>query len=557
MRERRCTHMRWIQRGSVVPMMLLAIACKDEAPEQAERDPVVGKAAEDPGAERRMGAPTQQQQPQPATEQTPTAGEGEDQPKPRTRPTDDQIASAVQRELRDDKAVPEGIDVKSRYGIVTLTGTVSDLLAEQRALRVAETIRGVTVVVDDIEVKATQVDDETLRKDVQQALLDDPAADRWQIDVKVKDGSVTLAGTLESWTETNHAERVAMSVRGVQEVSNDLEVRTLAERPDPEVQRDVQERLRWDALLEHGLVDVRVNDGTVELIGTVGSAAERRRARASAWVAGTKQVDVSGLQVQAWADEPLVRDPALPAPTDEQIAAAIELAMIYDPAVLSYEIDPQVSGGVVTLTGKVDNPRTRDAAERIASSTIGATRVDNRITIEPAEAIDDQALAARIDQALLRNAVTASYEIDVAVDDGRVTLTGAVDDYAEFGEASDVASGFAGVRSVSNQLTVADPTPFIYDPYLVPFHPYGGTGVWHGALTTTATDEEIAEEIRDEMFWSPFVDADEVQVSVSEGKATLTGTVDSWMEHRSATENAYEGGAVSVDNQLQVNTAFG
>jgi len=34
--------------------------------------------------------------------------------------------------------------------------------------------------------------------------------------------------------------------------------------------------------------------------------------------------------------------------------------------------------------------------------------------------------------------------------------------------------------------------------------------------------------------------------------AELTGTVDSWSERDAATDNAYEGGAVSVDNDLEV-----
>jgi len=41
-------------------------------------------------------------------------------------------------------------------------------------------------------------------------------------------------------------------------------------------------------------------------------------------------------------------------------------------------------------------------------------------------------------------------------------------------------------------------------------------------------------------------------VKVENGVATLTGTVDSWSEYRAATENAYEGGASSVKNELKI-----
>ena len=66
------------------------------------------------------------------------------------------------------------------------------------------------------------------------------------------------------------------------------------------------------------------------------------------------------------------------------------------------------------------------------------------------------------------------------------------------------------------------------------------------------SDAEIKEEINDELFWSPFVDADDVTVTVDQGTATLSGVVDSRSEYLSAEENAYEGGAVFVDNDLIV-----
>jgi len=58
---------------------------------------------------------------------------------------------------------------------------------------------------------------------------------------------------------------------------------------------------------------------------------------------------------------------------------------------------------------------------------------------------------------------------------------------------------------------------------------------------TFIEDAQIRENIKDQMFWSPFVEADQVTVSV-----------DSFAERNAATENAYEGGATWVDNDLVV-----
>ncbi len=70
--------------------------------------------------------------------------------------------------------------------------------------------------------------------------------------------------------------------------------------------------------------------------------------------------------------------------------------------------------------------------------------------------------------------------------------------------------------------------------------------------TTTRMDSDIRDGIVKEMTYSPFVDADQVAVNVVNGTATLTGSVDSRAESRAATENAYEGGAIRVLNQLIV-----
>jgi osmotically-inducible protein OsmY len=62
----------------------------------------------------------------------------------------------------------------------------------------------------------------------------------------------------------------------------------------------------------------------------------------------------------------------------------------------------------------------------------------------------------------------------------------------------------------------------------------------------------VQEDIEDESWWSPFVDGDDISVVVSDGIATLTGTVDTWAEREAATENALEGGATSAVNKLSV-----
>ena len=65
-------------------------------------------------------------------------------------------------------------------------------------------------------------------------------------------------------------------------------------------------------------------------------------------------------------------------------------------------------------------------------------------------------------------------------------------------------------------------------------------------------DWEIREEVKDQLFWSPFVDEAEVCVTVDDGIVTLTGMVDTYSERQSAEDNAYEGGARDMKNNLTV-----
>jgi len=119
-----------------------------------------------------------------------------------------------------------------------------------------------------------------------------------------------------------------------------------------------------------------------------------------------------------------------------------------------------------------------------------------------------------------------------------------------------VASRANGVVTVRNNLAVSYPsTVYYYEPYSTypPFYSYWDAyRPYHYSTWSSTSDAEINADIHDEMWCSPFVSADQVTVKVENRVATLTGTVDSWPEYRAATENAYEGGAWSVINNLKV-----
>jgi osmotically-inducible protein OsmY len=154
-------------------------------------------------------------------------------------------------------------------------------------------------------------------------------------------------------------------------------------------------------------------------------------------------------------------------------------------------------------------------------------------------------------QALLLDPWVERFDMNVSARNGKVFLTGDVDSRFEKARAEELASRTKGVMAVQNSLRV-DPdylwSVTSYHPYFPAYYPN-----WMSSYSEPVrTDADIRQDIEDELFWSPFVDADEVNVSVKDGVATLTGSVDDWYERSKARENAYEGGAIRVRDQLSV-----
>jgi len=471
-----------------------------------------------------------------------------------TELTDAKIAAAVTGELLADPGV-DGyrLDVSVEDGIVTLDGTATDLLSKERAARVARLVKGVRSIVDEIDLDVAARTDADIERDVDAALAHNPATESWELEAKVDDQVVTLSGTVDSWAEKELAKTVAKGVRGVREVADRMRFTPEEDRGDAEIAAEIHERLRWDKLIDDALIEVEVDDGAVELSGIVGSAAERDRAFRRAWVGGVHDVSTEDLTVEVWTRDDRLRENKYVSVEDDDVEKAVERALEYDARVDAATIDVAVEDGRATLTGTVDNLKAKRAAESGARWTVGVWDVENFIRVQPSTPTDET-IEARIEERFAQSSRVERHEIAVTVEDGEVYLYGDVDSSYEKAVADDLAARVYGVVEVSNHLRVRDELDaFSYDPY-VDAQWYGYDYDWYAMpeRKARADDWEILEEVRDELFWSPFVESHEVMVSVDDGVVTLTGTVDTLEERRAATENALEGGAAVVDNDLVV-----
>lgn len=465
--------------------------------------------------------------------------------------TDAQIANAVANQIAlDPMNDPGRIDVTSTDGIIHLTGQASNLRAHRRAEKIAETVRGVRAVVNRLEVETPERPDGTIASAVQNALLMNPATDAYEVDVKVTDGHVVLRGDVDSWSEKNLASQVVRGVRGVRSVDNQLTPVYAVERRDAEIEYDIEQRIHWDVLVDDALLVVEVKDGVAKLHGVVGSAAERSQAIVDAWVSGVRQVDPDGLEVKWWLARDELRANKYVAKTPAEIKEALQDALLFDPRVNDYELRVAVSGGVATLTGTVDTLESKFAAQHVAENTVGVNRVINGIMLREAGELTDADITDQVKVGLLIDVIADSVEVDVSTTNGVVTLTGTVDNRFEKSQAEGVVASVPGVRAVHNQLEIADDvvvyltSPFLYDVdrYLVTYLP----------KRSLLEDIKLLDEVKDELFWSPYVDADDIDIAVKDGVVTLTGDVLTFRAKQAARNEALEAGAIAVHDEVRV-----
>jgi osmotically-inducible protein OsmY len=175
----------------------------------------------------------------------------------------------------------------------------------------------------------------------------------------------------------------------------------------------------------------------------------------------------------------------------------------------------------------------------------------NRIRVGPGGQYGADELRESVEDALQRDPLLDAYRIDVTVRGDTVVLQGEVESMYEKARAHDAAATVMGVAEVRNRLDVQTGA-MAYDPY-VDDYDYYDTGTYDPAPQYgLAGDSELREEINDQLFWSPYVDADQVQVRVNEGVATLEGEVDTPSERTAAVAEAYEAGARWVNNELEL-----
>lgn len=186
-------------------------------------------------------------------------------------PIDDaQLRDRIERSMkRDDRLSFQPIDVQVSSGRVRLKGTVESYRRRLAAVQIAAAFDGCRDVIDEIEVQPSIEPDPDIADAVRASL--DACADltKETITVAARNGVVTLTGHVGVPWERTLAQDIALGVRGVREVENQVIVDPPKQERDEALANDLSETLKQTRGLADAEIQVAVNSAAIVLSGNV------------------------------------------------------------------------------------------------------------------------------------------------------------------------------------------------------------------------------------------------------------------------------------------------
>ncbi len=282
--------------------------------------------------------------------------------------------------------------------------------------------------------------------------------------------------------------------------------------PDDAVERAVRSAI-GDELGPHAgaALSVAVKHGVTQLTGTTDTLLEKSAAEEAAKsVRGVRSV-VNELVVHT------VQRP------DSVIGGDVRRSWGVLPCAQEDRLKVDVQRGTVTLRGAVDSQQRKRWVARSAAGVRGVVAVQDQILVRTPPARTDADILQDVRGRLHWRLPLEAGAIAVRVNGGTVGLSGRVATPADFDRAEMLAR-VAGARAVDASGLAIDPGAF---PRELPAPP-----------AVPASDDAMAQAIRDAMFYDPRLDSFDVSVSVDHGVATLTGHVSSLLAAGAAREDA-------------------
>jgi osmotically-inducible protein OsmY len=221
-------------------------------------------------------------------------------------------------------------------------------------------------------------------------------------------------------------------------------------KTDRQLELEVVNELESDARTGQHRISAHVEQGLVTLTGPCTSVNRVAAQNAAHRVAGVLDV----------ANEIGIEPSGLSELRDGDIARMVRAALEWEARLPDAQIQSSVSGGWVTLEGKVHGSPEHEVAGRLIGNLPGVRGVTNRLTIDTHAHAQLETIRGEIERALERRAVLEARRIQVDVADNVVNVSGEVQSWAERRWVLNAVRQTPGVASVVDELLVqpADPT---------------------------------------------------------------------------------------------------
>lgn len=172
----------------------------------------------------------------------------------------------------DSRVITDNVEVDVEQGVVRLVGSVPEASQREAARRIAERVKGVKRVVDElVVVPLAPRQDVDITADVVTALARDTLVDQDKIEVATVDGVVYLRGTVGSYTERKAADYDARSVEGIRDVVDELVVAPPVAHDDAGLADAIRRQVAQNVRVDASLLSIQVKHGVAHLRGQVPS----------------------------------------------------------------------------------------------------------------------------------------------------------------------------------------------------------------------------------------------------------------------------------------------